>query len=425
LIENEKFIETYREFLRFRTISAEHRRIRETAHFIWDLLVSNGFSAQVMETDGHPVVTGSLGLGKNRTLLVYNHYDVQPVDPIDEWKSDPFSADIRDGRIYARGSSDNKGTLVARLFGIINAVKMGKINVNLKIIYEREEEIGSPSLEKFVNGSRDLLSSDAVIMEGSSLGEDGRPIVSLGVKGLVYAELEEEIADSDMHSSFASIAPNAAWNIIKSLSNLNENERILIPDFYDSIRPLSSEEKKLLAEYPFHEESFKESFGLKYLKYEGKDSLVKSLFCNPTFNIDGIFSEYTGEGSKTVTPRKAFAKVDFRPVPDQDPVKIYHSFIDALRKTGFKGSVNHLGLEYPVRTSVNSMISRAMIESAKYVYNKEPIVMNNSPGTQPMALFTRNLGIKEAISAIGVGDQISRAHAPNESVSIDNFFLAI
>ncbi len=423
--ENEGYVETYRELLRFRTISAEHREIDETAHFLRDLLNSSGFHADVMKTEGHPVVTGELNLGKKRTLLVYNHYDVQPVDPLDEWSSDPFSAEIKDGRIFARGSSDNKGTLMARLFGMINAVKSGRINVNLKLLYEGEEEIGSPSLEKFVNGNRELLSSDAVIMEGSSLGEEGRPIISLGVKGLVYAQLEEEIADSDMHSSFASIAPNAAWNLIKHLSMLYENDRVLIPGFYESIRELSPEEERLLKDYPFHEEAFKESFGLKYLKQSGRDALVRSLLCSPTFNIDGIYSGYSGEGSKTVTPRKASAKVDFRLVPDQDPEKIYQSFIDSLRKNGFKGKISHLGLEYPVRTSVNSMISRAMIESAKNIYKKEPIVMINSPGTQPMALFTRNLGIKEAVSAIGVGDQKSRAHAPDESVSVDNFLLAV
>lgn len=425
MTHEEKYIDTYREFLKLRTVSAEHREIRETAHFLRDLLDSNGFHSQILETDGHPVVYGSMDIGKPRTLLVYNHYDVQPVDPINEWESDPFSAAIRDGRIYARGSSDNKGTLIARLFGIINSVKQGKINVNLKFLYEGEEEIGSPSLKNFVNGNRELLKSDAVIMEGSSLGEDGRPVISLGVKGLAYVELEEEISRSDMHSSFAAIAPNAAWNLVNQLSRLNENGHVLIPGFYDDIRPLSEQEEKMLEQYPFHEESFKGSFGLRYLNYEGRDNLVRSLFCNPTFNIDGIISGYTGEGSKTVTPRKAMAKVDFRLVPDQDPNKIYRSFMEALKSNGFNGTVRHLGLEYPVRTPVDSPISQAMIESARNTYNKEPIVMINSPGTQPMALFTRNLGIKEAVSAIGVGDQRSGAHAPNESVSMDNFYLAV
>ena len=425
MTHEEKYIDTYREFLKLRTVSAEHREIRETAHFLRDLLDSNGFHSQILETDGHPVVYGSMDMGKPRTLLVYNHYDVQPVDPIDEWESDPFSAAIRDWRIYARGSSDNKGTLIARLFGIINSVKQGKINVNLKFLYEGEEEIGSPSLENFVNGNRELLKSDAVIMEGSSLGEDGRPVISLGVKGLAYVELEEEISRSDMHSSFAAIAPNAAWNLVNQLSRLNENGHVLIPGFYDDIKPLSEQEEKMLEQYPFHEETFKGSIGLRYLNYEGRDNLVRSLFCNPTFNIDGIISGYTGEGSKTVTPRKAMAKVDFRLVPDQDPNKIYRSFMEALKSNGFNGTVRHLGQEYPVRTPLDSPISQAMIESARITYNKEPIVMINSPGTQPMALFTRNLGIKEAVSAIGVGDQRSGAHAPNESVSIDNLYLAV
>lgn len=168
-----------------------------------------------------------------------------------------------------------------------------------------------------------------------------------------------------------------------------------------------------------------ESFGLKYLRYDNREDLVKALFGNPTFNLDGMISGYTGEGSKTVTPRKAMAKVDFRLVPDQDPKEIFKLFEKSVRESGFKGEVIPMGLEYPVRTSPESPLARSMIDSAKKVYGKDPIVMINSPGTQPMALFTRNLGIREAVSAIGVGDQQSRAHAPNESVDIDNFFKAV
>ncbi len=418
-------LEKYSEFLRMPSISAQHSHIRETAEFLSDLLDDNGIGSEIMETDGHPVVFGNYDAGKKKTLLVYNHYDVQPVDPVDEWKVDPFSAELRGDRIYARGSSDNKGTLMARIFGILKAIRENKLNVNLKFLYEGEEETGSPSLEKFEEKHREILKSDYVIMEGSTVGIEGRPVISLGVKGLVYAELRETIASSDMHSSNAAIVPNAAWNIVLALAELYDGKKVRIPGFYEKVKPLSQKEKTILSMYPFDVREYMESFGLKYLKYENRQDIVEALFGNPTFNIDGILSGYTQEGSKTVTPRKAMVKVDFRLVPDQNPHEIFGLMERSLRDTGFEGEIVPMGLEYPVRTSPDSGLARAMIESARKVYGKDPIVMINSPGTQPMAFFTRNLGIKEAVSAIGVGDQRSGAHAPNESVDVDNFFRAI
>jgi acetylornithine deacetylase/succinyl-diaminopimelate desuccinylase-like protein len=418
-------LDQYVEFLKMPSISAHHRHIRETAKFLSNMLNKNGIESQILETDGHPVVFGKYDAGKQKTLLVYNHYDVQPVDPLDEWNSDPFSAEIKANRVYARGSSDNKGTLMARIFGIVRAVQNNELNLNLKFLYEGEEEIGSPSLENFIENHHELLKSDSVIMEGSTVGVEGRPVISLGVKGLVYAELRDEVSSSDMHSSNAAIAPNSAWNIILALGKLYDGSNVRIPGFYENVRPLTEKEKKIISEYPFSIEEFKESFGLKYLRYDNREDLVNALFGNPTFNVDGIISGYTGEGSKTVTPRKAMAKVDFRLVPDQDPKEIFKLFEKSVRESGFRGEIIPMGLEYPVRTSPESPLARSMIDSARKVYGKEPIVMINSPGTQPMALFTRNLGIKEAVSAIGVGDQQSGAHAPNESVNIDNFFRAV
>ena len=418
-------LEEYVKFLKFQSISAKHANIRETAEYLRDLLRNLGAESSLMETDGHPVVYGNLNLGKERTLLVYNHYDVQPVDPLDEWNHDPFSAEMEGGRIYARGSSDNKGTLMARYFGIKRALDANEIGVNIKFLYEGEEEIGSPSLEKFIEKNRGILKSDAVIMEGSTLGERGRPIISLGVKGLLYVEIEDEVAKSDMHSSYSAIVPNPAWNIILPLSNLYNGQEVTMPGFYESVRELTEDEEKILESYPFDPDSFSRPFGLKYLKHTGKSDLVRWLFTKPTMNIDGFLSGYVQEGSKTITPRKAMAKLDFRLVPDQDPRKIFALLENQLRSRGFKGKIKPLGREYPVRTSPVSKLAVAMTESARSVYGKEPIIMINSPGTQPMALFTRNLGIEEAVSAIGVGDQNSRAHAPDESIAVENYFLAI
>ena len=421
----EKQLEEYIGFLKMPSISAKHNHIEETAEYLKDLLNSMGAKAKVMSTGGHPVVFGNLDFGKSRTLLVYNHYDVQPVDPADEWNADPFSATFREGRIYARGSSDNKGTLMARYFGIKKAIEEDFLNVNIKFLYEGEEEIGSPNLEHFVEKNSSLLKSDAIIMEGSTVGQEGRPVVSLGVKGLLYVELSETVADSDMHSSNAAIVPNPAWNITLALSKIYDGVSVNIPGFNESIRKLNNAELEILKDYPFDMKAFAEPYGLKYLKYSDKEDIVNSLFARPTMNIDGFLSGYVQEGTKTITPRKAMAKIDFRLVPDQDPSAIFKEFQSSMKAAGFRGEVKALGMEYPVRSSPDSALARAMIDSARKVYGAEPIIMLNSPGTQPMALFTRNLGIKEAVSAIGVGDQQSRAHAPNESVRVDYFFKAI
>ena len=269
-------LDRYVEFLKMPSVSAQHRHIRETAKFLSDLLYKNGIESQILETEGHPVVLGKYDAGKQKTLLVYNHYDVQPVDPLDEWENDPFSAEVKDGRIYARGSSDNKGTLIARIFGIVRSIRKNQLNVNLKFLYEGEEEIGSPSLENFVEHHRELLKSDSVIMEGSTLGVDGRPVISLGVKGLVYAELKDEVSSSDMHSSNAAIAPNPAWNLILALGKLYDGTRVRINGFYDNVKPLTETEKRLLSEYPFNNEEYMESFGLKYLRYDNREDLVTS-----------------------------------------------------------------------------------------------------------------------------------------------------
>ncbi len=418
-------LETYRELLRIPSISARKTGIDEAASFLRDILESKGMSPRIMKTSGNPVIYGEYNNGSDRTLLVYNHYDVQPVDPESEWNEDPFSASEKNGRIYARGSSDNKGTLMARIYGIERAIESGGLNVNLKFLYEGEEEIGSPNLHEYVKANRELLKSDAVIMEGSQVGHGGRPIVTLGVKGLLYIELNEVTGGTDLHSSIAAIAPSPVWNLISALNSIYDGRRVNIPGFYDDVRDTTDTERSILNEYPFDEKEMLDSYSLKNFRYTGSEKLVNELFTSPTCNIDGILSGYTSEGSKTVTPRRAMAKMDFRLVPDQDPFRIYESLKKYLKENGHNVEVKDYGLEYPVRTDPDTELAKAMISSAESTYGKKPVIMINSPGTQPMAIFTRELGIGEAVSAIGVGDHNSHAHAPNESVSIDYYYRAI
>lgn len=423
--ENQEALSYLIRLLEHPSVSATGEGIKETAEFLKDLMNSFGIKATIIETKGHPVIYGEVGRGK-KTLLIYNHYDVQPPDPLNEWNSPPFKAIIKDGRLYGRGSSDNKGTLMARLLAIKRLLDEGKMNMRIKFIYEGEEEIGSVHLEEFAKENIELLKADGVIMEGSGLDVEGRPTIVLGVKGILYVQLEVITGLRDVHSSNAPIIYNPVWELIRALNGIYDGEKVLLEGFYDDIRPLSEDEKKILHNIDVNLDKIKEALGVKELKVKSKEEYLEKLYTTPTCNIDGIYAGYIGEGSKTIVPYKSFAKIDFRLVPDQDPYKIFNSLKKKLKEISFKGEVKMLDRgEYPVRTSPNSTIVKAMVESAKEVYSKEPVLIINSPGTQPMDVFVKVVGIKEAVSAIGPGDPYSRAHAPNESIDIQNYYKAI
>jgi acetylornithine deacetylase/succinyl-diaminopimelate desuccinylase-like protein len=421
----DEMLDAYKKILQIPSMSAKGTGINETALFLRELLKNMGIKSEIMQTSGNPVVYGEYFTGAPKTLLIYNHYDVQPIDPENEWTHSPFGASEEDGRIYARGAADNKGTLMARIFGIMESLESNELHVNLKFLYEGEEEIGSPHLKEFIVKNRGRFAADDVIMEGSQVGEENRPVIALGVKGLLYVEFKNRTGTTDLHSSLAAIAPSPAWNLINTLTSVYDNNKVKIPGFYDDITQLSNKDMNILKDYPFNIEKMRGSYGLKNFMFDDKERIIKELFTSPTCNIAGIISGYTGEGAKTVLPAEAMAKVDFRLVPDQDPEIIFDSMKSYLHKLGFDIELKPLGMEYPVRTPPDTELVQKMISSAIKTYGKEPIIMLNSPGTQPMALFTRELGIKNAISAIGVGDNISKAHAPDESISIENFKLAI
>ncbi len=423
--EKNEFLDKYREFVRIPSISASGKSIQETASYLKDLMHSMDLNPDIMATEGNPVVYGEFDAGARETLLVYNHFDVQPVDPVGEWEADPFSAEIKEGRLYGRGSADNKGTLMARLFGIRRLMEQKKLKINLRFLFEGEEEIGSPSLDRFVRSHRERFRADSVIMEGSQIDAKGRPTVTLGVKGLLYVQLEETTGRSDLHSSLAGVAPNAAWNLVHALNTIYDGKRVLFKGFYDEVRKLNSEERKLLRDYPLDPAEMKRSYGVKRLRASTKQALAKALLAEPTCNIDGFISGYAGEGPKTVTPRRAMAKIDFRLVPDQDPAKLYSQLRKHLKQVGFEGKMSEFGFEHPVRTSVRSRLASSMISSARETYGKKPVVLINGAGTQPMGVFTKTLGIPDGVSAIGVGDNRSLPHAPNESVDVEKCYLAI
>ncbi|AHC51948.1 hypothetical protein SUSAZ_08360 [Sulfolobus acidocaldarius SUSAZ] len=419
-MENEKALKNLLEFLKHPSVSATGEGVRDTASWLKDFMKDLGINAWIEETPGHPVVYGEANNGGDKTLLVYNHYDVQPVDPLNEWKYDPFSATVKDNYIYARGASDNKGTLMARLM----AFSRYKGKLNFKFVFEGEEEIGSINLHHFVDRNKDRLKADAVIMEGAGLDTKGRPMIILGVKGLVYVEIRVRTGERDVHSSNAPIVYNPVWKLVEILNSIYDGEKVKIKGFYDEIEPISKDVEELLDKYDVDVEELRKSLGAYALKHKERKEVVKALFTEPTCNIDGIYSGYIGKGSKTIVPSHVYVKMDFRLVPKQDPKKIFNELVEHVKRIDQKVEIIDMGLEKPVRTSPKTKVARAMISSAKEVYKVEPVVIPNSAGTQPMGIFY-DLGINEIVSAIGAGTSSSNAHAPNENITVDNYYKAI
>ncbi|WP_306305626.1 M20/M25/M40 family metallo-hydrolase [Metallosphaera hakonensis] len=353
-------------------------------------------------------VYGEINVGASKTLLIYNHYDVQPAEPLEKWNSDPFQPVIEGDKIIGRGVGDDKGSLMARLQAII---EMGRPPLNVKFIYEGEEEIGSPNIDSFLNDYRDLLRSDYVLWEGAGKGPSGAPSIVLGVKGLLYVELTVR-TPKDLHSMYAPIVTNPAWELVKILTSLKAEDKVAIPGFYDKVRHLSDEEIMFLKG---DRKSMESALG-----QEVPNDFQRKLVEEPTCNIAGLLSGYTGEGSKTVIPSYAMAKLDFRLVPDQDPEEIL-----SLLQTYVKNAeIKVWGKVRPYRTSIKSKIARSLIESAKEVYGVSPEVIPNSPGTGPMESFARILQNNQIADGVGVEHPGSNIHSFNENIHISDYHMS-
>lgn len=408
------------------SISAQGIGIAEMAELVIDELKGLGARVERIDFDGgNPIVYGELRGKSDRTLLLYNHYDVQPPDPLDEWFSPPFEPVVRDGKVYGRGTSDNKGDFIARLHAVKAFLEVnGSLPINVKFLLEGEEEIGSVHLRHLVEKEGELLKADGCIWEGGGRGADDRIEISLGCKGIVYAELEVKTAEHDLHSSNATIAPNPAWRLVWALSTLkNEREEIMIEGFYDGIRDLTPEELATLNDIAGDDSRLKESLGLQdfLLRLSGVE-LMKRHLLSPTCTICGFVSGYTGKGAKTVLPNRARAKLDFRLVPDQDPDDIREKVERHLIDKGFSDiKVTWFHGEHPYRAPLDSRIVKAARASCREVYNAEPRTLLTIPGTGPMYELSGRLGIPTV--ALGVGYAGSAMHGPNENIRIRDLIL--
>jgi acetylornithine deacetylase/succinyl-diaminopimelate desuccinylase-like protein len=358
--------------------------------------------------------------------LIYNHYDVQPAEPVELWTHPPFSATIEDGRIYARGASDNKGNIVSRLLAIDAIQKAtGGVPCNIKWVIEGEEEIGSPHFEEFITDYKARLSGDSAIWEFGGLDYEDRPIVTLGLKGMLYVEFKIQTALKDSHSARAAVVENPAWRLVKMLDTiLDEDGRILIEGWYDDVKPFNEEELDAIRALPLEEHSVRDELGIKRFLYGLTGfEFKKAFYGNPTANIAGIWSGYSGPGHKTVLPSVAQAKMDFRLVPDQDPVKLANKLRQHLVRHGFADVEATIQAENrAARTPISSAIAKTAANAGREVFHKEPVVLVTSAASGPMHFFTNTLRLPTV--AIGCNHTRSNTHAPDENQRIDVFVKA-
>lgn len=411
------------------SISAQGIGMEECAALVADMLRRRGLQAEILPTGGHPVVAGDSGNGSRKTLLFYNHYDVQPPEPLELWGSPPFEPTLRDGKLFARGVSDDKGHIIGRLAALdaVQAVT-GELPCRVKFLIEGEEETGSGSLGAFIATHRDRFAADACIWEFGGVDAFDVPMQTVGMRGICYVELRVKTATLDAHSGLGgSIFPNAAWRLVWALNTLkDQDERIRIPGFYDRVRPPSERDLELLAALPDPADDYLERYGLAgFLKgLTGGVRLKAAEVFEPTCTICGLTSGYQGPGSKTVLPAEAIAKVDFRLVPDQQPEEVLDQLRAHLDSEGFSDvEITDMGSEAPGRSDPDDPFIRLVVAAARGVYDHEMLIVPITGGSGPNAAFIEELGVP--IASLGMGYPGQCVHAPNENIRLDLFEKAI
>ncbi|KPV44471.1 deacylase [Alicyclobacillus ferrooxydans] len=423
----EMYLEQLFTVLRQKSISAQNVGIREMAAMLKDLMMDIGIATRLIETNGHPVVYGEI-LSKPDAfpLLIYGHYDVQPAELEDGWDSPPFEPTVRDGRIYCRGAGDNKGQLMAQLMAVKTYLDVcGELPLNLKFMFEGEEESGSPHLAEFVEAHRDLLACDLVYTSDGPLHETGLPMVVLGVRGMLYVELTCQTAKWDNHSgNKGNIAPNPAMQLVQLIASMKDGEdgRVLIDGFYDNVNEPTAVELEHLKRLPYDPAQAARQAGLEVLGMDAQ-TYYRRLCYEPTLNICGFTSGYGGAGSKTIIPSKAVAKIDMRLVAGQDPDDIYEKFCRHVKAQAPWVEIQHLGDMKPSRTSADNPLIQQVITAVESAYRNSPVVAPALGGSLPDYVWTQVLGVPSALVPYANSDEAN--HSPNENIGIENFISGI
>ncbi len=421
-------LEDLKSLCRQPSISAQGTGMTETVQLLVRMMIDYDIDARVLQGpgDGYPLIYGEIAGESPTTLLLYNHYDVQPPEPLELWSSPPFEPTQYEGNLRARGVSDNKGDIAARLLAVKAFQKVrGRPPVTVKFIIEGEEEIGSPNIAGFVENNRHLLKADACIWECGGVNWRNEPVVSFGLKGILYVQLEVRGASQDVHSSMATVVPNPAWRLVWALSSLKDmEENIRIAGFHENISPPEQREIDAIKAMPLDEDETKQALGLESFVMGVTGFEYKSRhILEPTCNICGLDSGYTGPGSKTVLPCIARAKLDFRLVPNQNPDDILDKLRKHLDSHGFSDVViaPQTEGENPARTPLDSPFVGIVSEAAREVYGFEPVIVPSMAGSGPMYSFTDTLGLPTAL--IGVMYPGSSPHAPDEHIRLADFIL--
>lgn len=431
---SKQYIAELKDYLAIPSISSDPDytdAMLKTAEFTKEQLLKAGCQiAEVHQTAGHPVVTGSWIVDESLpTVLVYGHYDVQPVDPIELWDKDPFKAHVRGNYIYARGAADDKGQILMH-FKTLEAFKetSGKPPVNVKFLVEGEEEIASPSLPAFLRANRDLLSSDLILISDTSMWDIGKPAITYGLRGLAYLELFVTGPDRDLHSGeFGGAVANPAEVLARMISQVKDYKgRIVIPGFYDNVETVSDEERKALAQAPFDLAKYKQEQGVNDLWGEEGFSTVERTWIRPTFEVNGIWGGFTGVGAKTVLPSKAAAKVSCRLVPNQSPREIedkLEDFFKSIAPPYITLEVKRHAGGNPVVAPIDTPYMQAALKGLEEAFDEKPLVLRGGGSIPIVADFKKILGLDSLL--VGFCLPSARAHSPNENMHLPSFHTGI
>jgi acetylornithine deacetylase/succinyl-diaminopimelate desuccinylase-like protein len=410
------------------SISAQRLGFDKAPGLVKEIFESVGLDTEIVPVpnDGLQSVYGTAqGKRADRTLLFYTHYDVQPVDPLDLWESDPFKPERRGDRLYGRGMSDDKGNIIARIAAIraFNDLR-GGLPCNLKFFAEGEEESGSINLPDLIAQRGQDFAADACIWEGGGRDANNDPFVYLGLKGVLTVELSIKRLSVDAHSSLATVLPSAAWRLLDALRTIKgDGDLVLIDGFYDDVTPLSDTEEAAIAALPDETEELRQIYGVRdFVNEVSGDALIRKKYLTPTANIAGLTSGYQGAGFKTVLPAAAIAKMDFRLVPEMRPGDIFNKLRRHLDRHGYSDiDVKLIGGVNPYRTSMDAPWVTLVAETAEEIYGRKPVMTPNMAGTGPMYDFGKTVGMPIATS--GIDHPAHNIHAPNENITIDDFLL--
>jgi succinyl-diaminopimelate desuccinylase len=435
------YIEAHREqfeadlcdLLRIPSVSADSRHrgdIRKAAEWLVAKFRGLKLSCELVETAGHPIVLAETPKIEGApTVLVYGHYDVQPPDPLDEWQSPPFAPTVRDGNIYARGATDDKGQMLTHVLSVEAWMKsVGRLPINVKLLIEGEEEVGSENLDKFIEANRERLACDVVVISDTSQFADGVPAITYGLRGIAYYELRLRGPKQDLHSgTFGGAVKNPAIALAEMLSGLiDEQGRVRVPGFYDDVAELSDAERKQFAELPFDEAAFRKQIGVAATFGETGFSTLERRWARPTFDVHGLTSGYQGEGAKTVLPAKASGKFSFRLVPNQDPKKIsagLRARLAELCPPGIEMELIDFHGAPGVVVPLDSPFMAAAARAIEHGFGRAPVYIREGGSIPVVSTFRNLLGVDTLL--LGWGRDDDNTHSPNEKFNIADFHRGI